>query len=56
MVPDSRLRRGRRSPKSLNGLGDVTFKGDPVYGQRDAESFIRLNTLRLRPAARRDQG
>ena len=47
---------GRRSPKSLYSLGHVTFEEDAVYDQRDAEGFIRLNALRLRLAARRDQG
>jgi argininosuccinate synthase len=45
----------RPSPKSLYSLGQVTFEGDAIYDQRDAESFIRLNALRLRLAARRDQ-
>ena len=47
---------GRRSRKSLYSLGHVTFEEDAVYDQRDAEGFIRLNALRLRLAARRDQG
>src|SRR4029077_14182457 len=46
---------GRRSPNSLYSLAHVTFEEDQVYDQRDAEGFIRLNALRLRLAARRDQ-
>jgi argininosuccinate synthase len=37
---------GRRSPKSLYSLGQVTFDEEAVYDQRDAESFIRLNAPR----------
>jgi argininosuccinate synthase len=44
---------GRRSPKSLYSIGHVTFEEDAVYGQRDAEGFIKLNALPLRLAARR---
>src|SRR5436309_5683452 len=47
---------GRQSPNSLYSLAHVTFEEDQVYDQRDAEGFIRLNALRLRLAARRDQG
>jgi argininosuccinate synthase len=46
---------GRQSPNSLYSLAHVTFEEDQVYDQRDAEGFIRLNALRLRLAARRDQ-
>src|SRR3954469_175507 len=46
---------GRQSPKSLYSLAHVTFEEDAVYDQRDAEGFIRLQALRLRLAARRDQ-
>ncbi len=46
---------GRRSPNSLYSLAHVTFEEDQVYDQRDADGFIRLNALRLRLAARRDQ-
>src|SRR5207248_3125685 len=45
---------GRKSPKSLYSLAHVTFEEDAVYDQRDAEGFIKLNALRLRLAARRD--
>ncbi len=46
---------GRQSPHSLYSLAHVTFEEDQVYDQRDAEGFIRLQALRLRLAARRDQ-
>ena len=46
---------GRRSTKSLYSEAHVTFEEDAVYDQRDAEGFIKLNALRLRLAARRDQ-
>ena len=46
---------GRRSPKSLYSQAHVTFEEDAVYDQRDAEGFIKLNALRLRLAAMRDQ-
>jgi argininosuccinate synthase len=46
---------GRESPNSLYSLAHVTFEEDQVYDQRDAEGFIRLQALRLRLAARRDQ-
>src|SRR5271155_1208817 len=46
---------GRQSPNSLYSLAHVTFEEDAVYDQRDAEGFIKLNALRLRLAARRDQ-
>src|SRR5271157_4875477 len=46
---------GRQSPKSLYSHAHVTFEEDAVYDQRDAEGFIKLNALRLRLAARRDQ-
>src|ERR1700726_4043244 len=41
---------GRQSPKSLYSLAHVTFEADQVYDQRDAEGFIKLNSLRLRLA------
>jgi argininosuccinate synthase len=47
---------GRQSPNSLYSQAHVTFEEDAVYDQRDAEGFIKLNALRLRLAARRDQG
>src|SRR5258707_1067478 len=43
------------SPNSLYSLAHVTFEEDQVYDQRDAEGFIRLQALRLRLAAKRDQ-
>src|SRR5438874_4645231 len=46
---------GRQSPNSLYSLAHVTFEEDQVYDQRDAEGFIRLQALRLRLAAKRDQ-
>src|SRR3979490_894243 len=46
---------GRQSPNSLYSLAHVTLAGDQVYDQRDAEGFIRLQALRLRLAAKRDQ-
>jgi argininosuccinate synthase len=46
---------GRESPNSLYSLAHVTFEEDQVYDQRDAEGFIRLQALRLRLAARRNQ-
>ena len=39
---------GRRSPHSLYDEEVATFEADPVYNQRDAEGFIKLNALRLR--------
>ncbi|MGH7045897.1 MAG: argininosuccinate synthase [Stellaceae bacterium] len=45
---------GRKSPRSLYSQAHVTFEEDAVYDQRDAEGFIKLNALRLRLAARRD--
>ena len=48
---------GRTSPKSLYSSSLVTFEDDKgAYDQKDAEGFIRLNALRLRTLARRDQG
>jgi argininosuccinate synthase len=46
---------GRQSPHSLYSQAHVTFEEDAVYDQRDAEGFIKLNALRLRLAARRNQ-
>ena len=41
---------GRRSPESLYDEDVVTFEDDRgAYSQADAEGFIRLNALRLRP-------
>jgi argininosuccinate synthase len=39
---------GRKSPNSLYSLEHVTFEDDEVYDQRDAEGFIKLQSLRLR--------
>jgi argininosuccinate synthase len=48
---------GRRSPRSLYREDIATFEaGSGGYRQKDAEGFIRLNALRLRIRARRDQG
>ena len=44
---------GRRSPNSLYDRDFVTFEGDDVYDQADAEGFIKLNALRLRLLKRR---
>ena len=46
---------GARSPLSLYRQDVVTFEADSVYRQKDAEGFIRLNALRLRIRALRDQ-
>ncbi|HEX7382115.1 MAG TPA: argininosuccinate synthase [Nevskiaceae bacterium] len=46
---------GRRSPDSLFDQRLSTFEDDRgAYNQKDAEGFIRLNSLRLRTVARRD--
>lgn len=48
---------GRRSPDSLFDQRLSTFEDDRgAYNQKDAEGFIRLNSLRLRTVARRDSG
>jgi argininosuccinate synthase len=46
---------GRKSPRSLYSQAHVTFEDDLVYDQRDAEGFIKLNALRLRLLAIRNQ-
>jgi len=46
---------GRRSTRSLYRNDFVTFEADEVYNQHDAEGFIRLNGLRLKIRALRDQ-
>jgi argininosuccinate synthase len=46
---------GRRSPRSLYREDIATFEAGGDYRQKDAEGFIRLNALRLRIRARRDQ-
>jgi argininosuccinate synthase len=46
---------GRRSPKSLYSEELVTFEDDEgAYNQKDAHGFIRLNALRLRTLAARN--
>ncbi|MBU8544710.1 argininosuccinate synthase [Roseomonas sp. ROY-5-3] len=43
---------GRRSDNSLYSMKQVTFEDDQVaYDQFDAQSFVRLNALRLRLGA-----
>ncbi|MGB1851129.1 MAG: argininosuccinate synthase [Candidatus Micropelagos thuwalensis] len=44
----------RQSPYSLYSEAHVTFEEDAVYDQNDAEGFIRLNALRLKLLARRN--
>ncbi|MFQ5656102.1 MAG: argininosuccinate synthase [Candidatus Methylomirabilales bacterium] len=46
---------GRKSPTSLYDPTMATFEEDRVYQQRDAEGFIRLNSLRLRLRALQQQ-
>jgi argininosuccinate synthase len=47
---------GRRSAMSLYDEKVVTFEDDAgAYDQKDAEGFIKLNALRLRLLARREQ-
>jgi argininosuccinate synthase len=46
---------GRKSTRSLYRNDFVTFEADQVYDQQDAEGFIRLNGLRLKIRALRDQ-
>jgi argininosuccinate synthase len=47
---------GRRSTQSLYDPEVATFEDDSgAYDQKDAEGFIKLNALRLRLLARRDQ-
>lgn len=46
---------GRKSPTSLYDPTMATFEEDRVYQQRDAEGFIRLNSLRLRVRALQQQ-
>ena len=45
---------GRSSPYSLYRQDYVTFEKDSVYNQKDAEGFIKLNALRLRLLAARN--
>src|SRR5260221_8259723 len=46
---------GRSSRYSLYRQDYVTFEKDSVYDQKDAEGFIKLNALRLRLLAARNQ-
>jgi argininosuccinate synthase len=47
---------GRKSPKSLYDPQIATMEGDAsAYNQSDATGFIRLNALRLKLRALRDQ-
>ena len=46
---------GRSSPNSLYRQDYVTFEKDSVYDQKDAAGFIKLNALRLRLLAARNQ-
>jgi argininosuccinate synthase len=46
---------GRDSPMSLYSQTHVTFEEDSVYDQTDANGFIKLNALRLKLLARRNQ-
>ena len=47
---------GRKSPESLYDAKVVTFEDDAgAFNQQDAEGFIKLNALRLRLLARREQ-
>ncbi len=39
---------GRKSEKSLFSPEFATFEADSVYNQKDAEGFIKINSLRLR--------
>lgn len=46
---------GRRSERTLYDPSFATFEADAVYQQSDATGFIRLNALRLRLRALRDE-
>lgn len=46
---------GRKSDQSLYSQRHATFETDDVYHQKDAEGFIRLQSLRLRLAALRNR-
>ena len=39
---------GRKSNSSLYSTEMATFEEDTVYNQKDAEGFIKLNSLRLK--------
>lgn len=45
----------RESANTIYSEAHVTFEEDVVYDQKDAEGFIRLNALRLKLLARRNQ-
>jgi argininosuccinate synthase len=45
----------RSSPNTLYSTAHVTFEEDAVYDQKDAEGFIKLNALRLKLLARRNE-
>jgi argininosuccinate synthase len=45
----------RRSDNTIYSEAHVTFEEDAVYDQKDAEGFIKLNALRLKLLARRNQ-
>ena len=45
----------RESANTIYSEAHVTFEEDAVYDQKDAEGFIRLNALRLKLLARRNQ-
>ena len=44
----------RRSENTIYSEAHVTFEEDAVYDQKDAEGFIKLNALRLKLLARRN--
>ncbi len=46
---------GRQSDHTIYSEAHVTFEEDAVYDQKDAEGFIKLNALRLKLLARRNQ-
>ncbi len=46
---------GRESEGSIYSEEHVTFEEDSVYDQRNAEGFIKLNSLRLRLLRERDR-
>lgn len=39
---------GRKSPNSLYRTDYATFEEEEVYDQKDAEGFIKINSLRLK--------
>ena len=46
---------GRESPLSLYNSDLATFEDEQVYSQEDAEGFIKLNALRLRNLAKKNE-